>query len=161
LFLQALAAADVEAHAVLIGEGPELPKLRAMIKALPSNMRTRVSFAGYQRDAGGLLSAFDVFALSSRTEGTPMVILEAVSSEVPIVAFSVGGIPDLLSDQSAWLVPAGDTDAFGAALARALSDRDASAAKSKMAAATLADVLNPDRWIERIEHVYRRAAHYA
>ncbi len=157
LFVNALAAASLDARAVLIGEGPELPRLQAMIEQLPAEVRERISFAGYQRDAGGLISAFDVLALSSRTEGTPMVILEAVASKVPIVAFDVGGIPDLLSTDTAWLARAGDTQALAAALADALAQPQLSAQKAARASSTLGDVLSPERWIERVEEVYARA----
>ncbi|HEY0674210.1 MAG TPA: glycosyltransferase [Longimicrobiales bacterium] len=158
LFLQALATAQVDARAVLIGDGPELPRLQSMINALPEELRARISLAGYQRDAGGLIGAFDLLVLSSRSEGTPMVILEAVASRVPVVAFAVGGIPDLLSDDSAWLARAGDPQALAVALEQALAQPQASAQKAALAASTLADVLSPERWSERVEGVYARAA---
>ncbi|HET9440595.1 MAG TPA: glycosyltransferase [Longimicrobiales bacterium] len=161
LFLQAFATARVVARAVLVGEGPELPRLQTMLNEFPEEMRARISLVGYQRDAGGLITAFDLLALSSRSEGTPMVILEAVASGVPVVAFEVGGIPDLLSNDTAWLARAGDPEALGAALHQALAQPQLSAQKAALAGSTLADVLNPERWIERVEDVYARAARRA
>lgn len=157
LLLGAVAHCDVPAHVVLIGEGPELPRLTAMVESFSDAVRSRITLAGYRPDAAGLLSAFDVFALSSRSEGTPMVILEAVAAGVPIVSFAVGGIPDLLNDDIAFLVPAGDVQALGSALSQAVSTREDAAARARQAQATLQDALSPERWLDRTTQVYRQA----
>jgi glycosyltransferase involved in cell wall biosynthesis len=157
LLLSAVAECDVPAHVVLIGEGPELPRLSGMLESFPDPIRSRISLAGYHANAAGLLSAFDVFALSSRSEGTPMVILEAVAAGVPIVSFAVGGIPDLLNDEIAFLVPAGDVQAFGSALTQAVTARQDAAARAGRAHATLQEALSPERWLDRMAQVYRHA----
>jgi glycosyltransferase involved in cell wall biosynthesis len=106
-------------------------------------------------DAASLLNAFDVLALSSRTEGTPMVMLEAMASETPIVATSVGGIPDMLSSAEALLVPSQDPRALASAICAALGDRDASAERAARAHARLAAEFGMQPWLARYEALYR------
>jgi glycosyltransferase involved in cell wall biosynthesis len=107
---------------LLVGDGPLLPGLRAQAAAHPAG-----SFAGIlgaRRDVARLLAALDVFALSSRTEGMPLALLEAMSVGLPIVATAVGGVPDVLRDGvSAKLVPSEDDVALRAALTWLRDDR--------------------------------------
>jgi len=119
LLLEAMSGESVPARVVTVGDGPERPALAAQARLLwTSAARASVHFAGQQQGAAGLIPAFDLLALTSRTEGTPMVILEAVAAGVPIVAFKVGGIPDLLGDDDAWLVRSGMSRRFGRHCAR-------------------------------------------
>jgi glycosyltransferase involved in cell wall biosynthesis len=155
LLLQALAATDAEVKAVIIGEGPEHPRLVEMIRTLELDRQDRVRLAGYRSDAAELLSAFDVLALTSRMEGTPMIVLEAVAAGLPIIAFAVGGIPKLLTTETAWLVTPEDPQAFAAALREAVRFPDEAKARAARARASLAERLSIERWLERIRDVYR------
>ena len=77
------------ARLALIGEGRERDALMAQASAL--GISERVTWHGLVPDAGRLYSAFDVFALTSRTEGTPIALFEAMHAGVPVVATRVGG----------------------------------------------------------------------
>ena len=93
--------------AVLLGEGPLRAALSARIEAC--GLGARILLPGYQQRMADWLRALDVLVLSSRTEGTPMVVLEAMQAGTPIAAFGVGGIPDMLGhEESALLSPAED-----------------------------------------------------
>ena len=110
-----------EAELVVIGDGPEMPKLRALRAALPH--RDRIHLPGAMRDAARLLKGFDVFALSSSKEGLPWVVLEASLAEVPIVATRVGALPELIEDGATGsLVPPRDPEALAMAIRAALTD---------------------------------------
>jgi glycosyltransferase involved in cell wall biosynthesis len=84
-------------------------------------------FLGERNDVERVLPAFDVFALPSKTEGTPVTLLEAMAARVPIVAAAVGGIPEILRDRrDARLVTTEGGDAvaeLAAALLAVLSNR--------------------------------------
>jgi glycosyltransferase involved in cell wall biosynthesis len=69
------------------------------------------------------MRGFSVFALSSIAEGTPVTLLEAMACALPVVSTAVGGIPELVQDGATGaLVPAMDTAALAAALARYAGD---------------------------------------
>lgn len=111
-------------HLVIVGDGPLRGDLRDLAEAL--GVAGRVHFAGYQADPAGYLAAFDVFALTSRSEGMPLSILEAWAAGKPVVASRVGGVPQLVEDgRTGILFPPGDEARLAEALARLLADPDA------------------------------------
>lgn len=85
----------------------------------------RVVFAGPRSDVGEVLSALDVVALPSWTEGLPLVVLEAMARKRPVVATPVGGTPEVVVDgETGWLVPPRDPGALAEALRRLLADAE-------------------------------------
>lgn len=91
-----LARANRKVRLRLVGEGPEEKKLRSIIVAMPSDIARRIELAGACADPAPHYAEADLFALSSIREGQPNVLLEAMSSGLPICATAVGGIPDLI-----------------------------------------------------------------
>ena len=141
------------AHAAVVGDGPEREALAARARAL--GLAGRVHWLGLVPEAGRLASAFDVFVLSSRTEGTPIALLEAMAARLPIVASAVGGVPDVVSKDEAWLVPAEDPAALAAALEAALADVPSARARGEAARRRLEREFAPDAWLARHEALYR------
>jgi len=156
LFIEALATIrDAEWTAVIIGTGPERPRLEVLVRE--RGLEDRLVWTGSIALALELFPAFNVFALSSRTEGTPMVVLEAMAAGVPVVASAVGGVPDLLDDGSAgWLVTPGDPAALGGSLRQALDNGAEGRRRVERAQARIRDVYAVDPWLDRCEEVYRR-----
>ncbi len=104
--IEALArgSARTRVHLALVGEGPYEPRLRKMAKA--HRLDHRVHFLGFRSDVISILKDVDIVALPSLEEGVPVVLLEAMACRTPIVATTVGGVPDLVEDgRSALLVP--------------------------------------------------------
>jgi glycosyltransferase involved in cell wall biosynthesis len=102
---------------VLFGNGPLKAALAAQIAS--KGLRDRVVLAGFRPDLQRFLPWIDVLALSSFTEGLPVIVLEALAAGKPMVATAVGGTPEVIEDgRSGFLVPPGDP----AALARKLSE---------------------------------------
>ena len=154
--LARLAAAGRVFQAVLVGDGPERAALEARTAAL--GLADRVAFLGERGDVDRLLPAFDVFALSSREEGIPNALLEAMAAARACVATRVGGNAEVLADgRTGWLVPARDPAALAAALADAL-DRPAEAARRGAAARAAAVAERSiEAMVRRHEAFYLRA----
>ncbi len=104
---------------VLLGEGPERPRLEARARELG----VRLHLPGFVSDPYPALSAFDVAVLPSRAEGMPLVVLEAMALGVACVATPAAGTVELLEDgRSGLLFPVDDAGALAAALDRLLAD---------------------------------------
>ena len=91
-------------HAVMLGDGPERGTLQARIDA--AGLAERITLPGFQRDMQAWMTRLDALVISSRTEGTPMILLEAMQDGVPVVAFGVGGIPDVIEHGRSGLLAA-------------------------------------------------------
>jgi len=162
LLLDALARGGTmpACEVVLVGDGPERAALEARARASGTGRGAalaRVRFAGRRDDAPTLVSAFDVLALSSRREGTPMVVLEAMAAGVPVVAFGVGGVPQVVDETTGWLVPPEDVAGFAAGLAEALTRPRDAARRAEAATRRLAERFGADEWLERTDAVYAAA----
>lgn len=140
--------------AVIVGDGPERRTLEARVPAM--GLEGRVRFLGAVPDAGRFFSAFDLYVLSSRSEGTPMVLLEAMEAQVPVVASGVGGVPELLEEGRAGsLVPAGAPAALRDAILHVLRSPEASTRLAAQGRARVESEYDPRRWILRHEAAYR------
>ncbi len=107
---------------LFVGDGPEranVERLAAELGLGPEQAR----FLGYRTDVADLLGASDVFVLSSRTEGLPLSVLEAMTHRLAIVATPVGGVPELCTDgRDALFVPVDDAAALAAAMEKLAAD---------------------------------------
>jgi glycosyltransferase involved in cell wall biosynthesis len=108
---------DREFELAIVGDGPERPALAAAVSD------PRIRFEGTREDVPAVLAGSAVFVLSSRSEGLPISVLEAMAAGLPVVASDVGGLREqVLDGVTGLLVPAGDPQALAAALARLVDD---------------------------------------
>jgi glycosyltransferase involved in cell wall biosynthesis len=89
------ACRDLNISLTLIGDGPLFESFSHQVLVL--GLSSIVKLMGFHSNPRSLLPLFDVFALSSFSEGLPLSILEALASSLPIVASSVGGVPELVT----------------------------------------------------------------
>jgi len=154
VMLQALALlGDTAARLSMLGDGRERDSLQRRGEAL--GVGTRVTWHGTVAEAASLFRAFDVFVLSSRTEGTPMALFEAMAAGVPIVAAAVGGVPDVVSPAEAILVPPDDPASLADAVRETLSDPAAARDRARAARQRLEREFAVQPWLERYETLYR------
>lgn len=139
--------------ASFIGDGSQRQSLTARST---SKAAGKVYWHGLVLDASRLLRAFDVFVLSSRTEGTPMVLFEAMSAGIPIVATRVGGVPDVLRREDALLVDADDPESLASAIRETMRNPETARARAASARARLAAEYAVAPWVERHTTIYRQ-----
>jgi glycosyltransferase involved in cell wall biosynthesis len=143
--------ADV--HLAVVGDGPCRSELERQIEQL--GLREHVSMLGAQRDTAPLLRQLDVYTLSSDGEGTSMSILEAMATELPVVATAVGGTPALLRDGACGrLVPPADSAALARALLEVTSNRDLARRLATHARRTVETWHSEERVADMYEQIY-------
>lgn len=114
---EAVLSAHPDAHLVLAGDGSA--EARAELARLAAPLGGRVHLLGWRKDLHQIFAEADLLALSSDNEGTPVTVIEALSTGLPVVATRVGGVEDILEPEWGALVAPGDARA----LARAIIDR--------------------------------------
>lgn len=134
----------------VIGDGAERASLEVRARA------GEVRFHGLIANAGRYLRAFDAFVLSSRTEGTPMVLFEAMDAGVPVVATRVGGVPEVLRPADALLVDSERPSALADALRAVVRDPHSARLRVESARLRLATAYGIQPWVEQYSAVYRQ-----
>jgi len=105
----------------IVGDGPLLPRIREKVET--AGLQDVVWLPGSRTDIAELMADFDVFALPSIAEGTPVTILEAMACGLPVVASRVGGIPEVVQEGVTGLMPPpSDAEALARALAVYVDD---------------------------------------
>lgn len=142
-----------DVHFAIFGDGPQRSELRKLTSAL--GLEGRVSFLGYVRERTDIYAAIDVLFLTSRYEGTPMVLLEAMSSGVGIAATAVDGTAEILSDGvSARLFPVGSPGEAARALECFLQDVPGRVALADRARQCVMSHYNAKNLMRRLESFY-------
>jgi glycosyltransferase involved in cell wall biosynthesis len=107
----------------LLGDGSLRKELEGL--AFELQVADAVSFEGFSLDTAGFLTGIDVYVISSRSEGLPLTLLEAMGAGLPIVATSVGEIPTIVSDSGCgWLCPPASPEALRDSMRAALVATD-------------------------------------
>ena len=151
-------AADVtdqhsRARFVLVGDGPERAAILAA--AAERGLGDRLLIVGQEADLAGVLAASDVFLSTSTYEGFGIAMLEAMASATPVVATSVGGVPELvISGTTGLLVAPGDKDGLVSAVLKLLRDEDARLRMGSAARARAAELFDASRMTASYEHLY-------
>jgi glycosyltransferase involved in cell wall biosynthesis len=136
----------------VVGAGRERPALEA--RAAACGVSSRIRWCGEVPDAGRVFKAFDLLVLSSRTEGTPMVLFEAMATGTPVVASRVGGVPDVIDDTAGWLIPSENPAVLAGAIRWAREHPEAGRERAARASARLSTEFTPRTWVERYNAVY-------
>jgi glycosyltransferase involved in cell wall biosynthesis len=144
-----------DARFVIVGEGELREPLEKQIRDL--GLERHVLLAGFRPDALGLMKGFDVFAMSSITEGLGSAVLEAMACRRPVVATRAGGIPEAVEDgASGLLVPPHDEPALAAAIVRLLRDPALAAALAAAGRTRVEQAFSVERMVAGTVAVYEK-----
>ena len=112
---------DAPLYLLLVGAGELEDAVREQVAGL--GLESRVRFLGIRADVADILRASDVFVLSSRWEGNPLSVMEAMAAGLPVVSTAVGGVPELVRDrETGLLVPSEDAEALTRAVQALVDD---------------------------------------
>jgi len=123
LLIQAMKSVPFHAHLLIVGDGLERKKLESL--AVETGVADRVHFVGYINPVAPVYRHSDIIALASRAEAFGLVLAEAGFCALPVVATTVGGIPEVIDHSvTGLLVPPDNVTALSAALARLVMEPD-------------------------------------
>jgi glycosyltransferase involved in cell wall biosynthesis len=151
--------ADAPLYLLLVGGGELEDAVREQVAGL--GLESRVRFLGTRADVADILRASDVFVLSSRVEGNPMSVMEAMAAGLPVVSTAVGGVPELVREGvTGLLVPSEDAGALAQAMQALVDDsvrRQAMGAAARQHAVAHFDIRHTVRMYEELyESLLRR-----
>ncbi len=140
---------------VIVGEGDARPEVEAAISALPEPRW--VTLTGRRMDVPRVVHAFDVFALSSSSEGLPLVVPEAMAAGLPVVTTAVGGLATVVDEgETGFLVPV-EAAALTAALRGLEQDRGRGVTMGARGRVVALDRYSHDRMVDEYLALYRVA----
>ena len=139
---------------IVVGNGPEDEKLKKLAES--RNLKEKVQFLGFIKEMESVYRSLDLLVISSKTEGIPLVILEAMKHAVPVVSCKVGGIPEVIENGvDGILVEPGNSHAIAEAIEKLLIDGNLYKRISKQALKKVETSFNRGIWIKKIEEIYQ------
>jgi glycosyltransferase involved in cell wall biosynthesis len=146
-----------DARFIIAGEGELRPALERQIK--DHHLEKHVLLAGFRPDVLSLHKAFDIFVMSSVTEGLGTSLLDAMAAGKPIVATRTGGIPEVVADgETGLLVPPRDEEALADAIVRLLKDPDLRREMGEAGRVRARNLFSLERMVQNTLNVYQRVA---
>lgn len=139
---------------VIVGDGPERESLTQAVTQ--QDLDRQILFIGHVGDVAPFYAIADVLALTSHSEGSPNVLLEAMSAGIPAVATAVGGVPEIaIAEENALIVPARDPQRFASALHRVLSDPELRRTLGENARRHVVDHFSPASYADSLVKIYQ------
>ncbi len=148
-------ARDHRLRLLIVGDGELRSDLEAQIRSLGISDATVMS--GWRDDIAELLDACDLFVLTSLNEGLGLVIVEAMTKSLPVVATSVGGVPAVVLDgETGHLVPSGDSDAIAGAITALAADPEMRHSMGLRGHARAHELFSIDQTVQKTETLYQK-----
>lgn len=142
-----------QARLLLIGDGPLLSEMQILAETL--GIRNKINFAGSHSGIERVLHDFDCYVSPSLTEGMPMSILEAMASNLPIIATEVGSVGDLLMDDCGKLIPSGETAPLAQSMINVIDHYEEAKEMGLRARTRVVDQYSALKQSTQYAHVYR------
>ena len=138
---------------LIVGTGPMEKELRELRDSLELN--AQVEFVGYRQNVFEVLRQLDVFVIPSRSEGCPIVVLEAMAMGLPVVASHVGGNPELVHDgETGYLVPYDNLEKMANVVVNLLKDRDKARKMGEKGKELAFTRFHPSNFVRQLQDLY-------
>jgi glycosyltransferase involved in cell wall biosynthesis len=142
-----------KARIVLVGDGPLTNDLESL--CLKLGVRDKVIFTGFRSDIREILSAIDLLVIPSLAEGFPMITLEAMAMEKPVIATNIDGISEQITDgKTGILVPPKDSDSLARATVSVFNDRETARKMGLAAKRGVEEKYSVEKMVHQTEKVY-------
>ena len=139
---------------VIVGDGALRPEMERHASEL--GIADKVIFTGWRRDLPRIYADLNALVISSDNEGTPVSVIEALASGVPVVGTNVGGVPDLITDgKTGYLVPPRDPGELAKAVLRLICHSETASSMSQAARSMVIQRYTVQRLISDMEGLYR------
>lgn len=150
-----LCAENVPAKLLIVGTGPQEDALKRKVRQL--GMDSRVLMLGYRTDVPRLIGAMDCSVLpATKNEATSQALPQALAMKIPVIATTVGGLPEVvIHQQTGLLIPPGATDALCRALRRLHQNPAEAMQMAERGYAHVHANFTVERMVDRTEAVYR------
>ena len=146
-----------KAQFVMVGEGPLRDAVVAHAREL--GVDGHLHLTGWRADAAALMRAADLVTLTSRWEGMPHTLLEAMACSRPVVATAVNGCPEVVAQgTSGFLVPPGDVASWAGRVVELLRDSEMRARMGKAGRERVEEAFSLEGVVSRIEEMYMRVS---
>lgn len=142
-------------HFVVVGDGER----RAALESLVADYRLEevTHFLGWRADLDRIYADLDVVALTSRNEGSPVALIEAMASACPVVSTAVGGVPDVVAHgRTGWLVETGDAAALALTIRTILEQPVSARAVAEAGRQSVLETYGAARLVRDVEALYNR-----
>lgn len=148
-----LAAELPEARVLVVGDGERRAELEALADRL--GLAGRLRFLGWRRDLDRIYADLDLVALTSRNEGSPVSLIEAMAAGRAVVATRVGGVPDIVEDGvTGCLVASGDARGLAEAIGALLRDPERRQAFGRAGRKRVYPAFGVDRLVADVDRLY-------
>jgi glycosyltransferase involved in cell wall biosynthesis len=147
-------------HVVFVGEGELRQELAEKANAL--GLASVVTFAGWQHDLPAVYADLDATVVTSHSEGTPACLIEAMASGCPVIATSVGGVPDMIiPGVTGQLTPPGDANALATAIVHLVKEPEQARSMANQARGEALARYDEQRLVTDMERLYLQLARVA
>jgi N-acetyl-alpha-D-glucosaminyl L-malate synthase BshA len=145
----------VPARLLLVGDGPD--RVQAELRCRELGICHAITFLGSLPLIEEVLVGADLFLLPSESESFGLAALEAMACHVPVIATSVGGLPEVVAHgETGFLYPVGDVDSMADAAIRILQDDDLRGRLGRAARRRALEHFDQDRVVGRYREIYQR-----
>jgi len=145
---------DCSLKLLIIGEGDKRENLENYVKEL--NLKENVIFTGYREDIEELMALMDIFVLTSLREGLPRVLVQAAAVGIPLVAFNVDGVSEIVKDNyNGFLVRVRDVEQLANRIIKYIDNKELVLLHSQKGREFIKDKWSIEDMVDKIDKIYQ------